>query len=199
MSRNPDRLVLFTDAVAAIAITLLVLPLVELANEPLKHPVEVLTHHRDQIGSFVLSFVVIARLWLTHHRMFAHVKRYSNSLVLWNIGWLFTTVLLPFPTELVGRYGGEHFTVAFYMGTVLASSICLSALTLLIHRDPDIQDPENPLDDQYLASGVATTVLIVVALVLALAVPGVNYFSLLLLLLTPVVVRVWNRRRRVTS
>lgn len=190
---------LFTDAVVAIAITLLILPLVDLANEHAEHPVEILAHNRDRIGSFVLSFVVIARLWLTHHQMFAHVGKYTSNLVLWNMMWLFTTVLLPFPTEMVGRYGSESFTMAFYIGTVLASSVCLTALTLVIYRNPDIQDPDNPVDDRYVANSVTTTGLIVVALVLALVVPKVNYLALLLLFLTPVVARLWTRRRRVTS
>ncbi|MCE7002939.1 DUF1211 domain-containing protein [Kibdelosporangium philippinense] len=174
---------------------LTLLPLVDLANERVDHPVEIVTGNWETIGSFALSFVVIARLWLTHHRMLAHVARYTNGLVLWNMAWLFTAVLLPFPTELVSQYGSDTFTMAFYMGTVLASSICLSAMTAVIYRSPDIQDPENPLDVWHLANGVTTTALIAVALVLALVVPGVNYFALFLLVLTPVILRSWARAR----
>jgi uncharacterized membrane protein len=193
-SRDPDRLVLFTDAVVAIAITLLILPLVDLANEPVQHPSEVITGHLDQIGSFLLSFVVIARLWLTHHRMFQHVRLYTPALVMWNMLWLFTAVVLPFPTELAGRFGDDVFTMGFYIGTILASSACQTVLILIIHRHPEIQDPDNLLQETNVASAVTTTGLIAVALVVAMVVPRLTYFPLLLLLLTRVVVRIWERR-----
>nr|WP_042191751.1 TMEM175 family protein [Kibdelosporangium sp. MJ126-NF4]CEL20269.1 Integral membrane protein [Kibdelosporangium sp. MJ126-NF4]CTQ97495.1 Integral membrane protein [Kibdelosporangium sp. MJ126-NF4] len=194
-TRDPDRLVLFTDAVVAIAITLLVLPLVELVNEHVEHPAEIVTHNWDRLGSFALSFVVIARFWMAHHRVFAHVSQYTARLMRWNMLWLFTTVLLPFPTGMVSRFGPDHFTMAFYIGTVGVSSVCLTMLTLLIHRNPDIQDAENPLHRKDVISTVSTTGLIVVALIVAMLLPRVNYYALLLLLLTPVVTRLWAKVR----
>jgi uncharacterized membrane protein len=98
-SRDPDRLVLFTDAVVAIAITLLILPLVDLVNEPVEHPSQVITEHWDQIGGFVLSFAVIARFWLTHHRTFQHVRYYTPALVMWNILWVFTSKRTTWPAR----------------------------------------------------------------------------------------------------
>lgn len=193
-SRDPDRLVLFTDAVVAIAITLLILPLVDLANEPVQHPSEVVTEHWDQIGSFLLSFAVIARLWLAHHRMFQHVRSYTPALVMWNMLWVFTAVVLPFPTELAGRFGNDVFTIGFYIGTILASSACQSVLTLIIHRHPEIQDPDNPLQARNVVNSVGSTALIAVALVVAMLVPQLTYFPLLLLLLSRFVVRIWERR-----
>jgi uncharacterized membrane protein len=193
-SRDPDRLVLFTDAVVAIAITLLILPLVDLANEPVGHPSEVVTEHLDQIGSFLLSFAVIARLWLAHHRMFQHVRSYTPALVMWNMAWLFTAVVLPFPTELAGRYGNDVFTMGFYIGTILASSGCQTVLTVIIHRHPEIQDPDNPLQARTVVNAVGSTALIAVALVVAMLVPRLTYFPLLLLVLSRFVVRTWERR-----
>ncbi|WP_329459717.1 TMEM175 family protein [Streptomyces sp. NBC_01497] len=84
-ARSAERLMLFTDAVAAIAITLLILPLVDIVPEAAHdhvHARDVIGDHLDQVGSFALSFLVIARLWLVHHRLFATVKSYNDALVL---------------------------------------------------------------------------------------------------------------------
>ena len=71
--RNFDRLLTFVDAIVAIAITLLVLPLVELAPEVRDggSVADLLREHADELGAFVLSFYVIARIWLSQHHAVA--------------------------------------------------------------------------------------------------------------------------------
>jgi uncharacterized membrane protein len=185
MKREPDRLVLFTDAVAAIAITLLVLPLVEIVSEPgAEHPAEMISHHWPQILSFLLSFAVIAQLWMTHHRIFENVREYTQGLMLLNMAWVLTIVVLPFPTELVGSHGDDLFTQLFYVGTILVSSVLLSAMTLLVHRDE--------LTPRMVLASVVPTLLLLVALLL---VPLVNYYGLLLMLLQSVARRVIGHSR----
>ena len=79
-----ERMVAFTDAAVAIALTLLVLPLVELVPEAAhaKEPASsVITHNLVPIGSFLLSFVVIARFWSVHHRLFGFASRLTPTLV----------------------------------------------------------------------------------------------------------------------
>lgn len=174
--REPDRLVLFTDAVAAIAITLLVLPLVEIVSEPgAERPAEMVSRHWPQILSFLLSFAVIAQLWFTHHRIFEKVREHTQGLMVLNMAWVLTIVVLPFPTELVGSYGDDLFTQLFYVGTILVSSVLLSAMTLLAHRDT--------LTPRVVLASVVPTLLLLVALAL---VPLINYWGLLLMLLQSV-------------
>lgn len=196
ISRDPDRMVLFTDAVVAIAITLLILPLVEGVSEHKEHASELITENWPQLWSFVLSFAVISRLWLTHHRMFEHVTAYSRTLMSVNTLWLLTVVFLPFPTGMIGTYGTEHFTATFYVASVLASSVCQTVLMVIIFRTPDLQSDENPLLSTNVANAVSATGLLVVALLLTALIPAVNYFSLLLLLLSTPVVALWVTCRR---
>ncbi|MFI5698231.1 TMEM175 family protein [Kribbella sp. NPDC051586] len=195
-SRDPDRLVLFTDAVVAIAITLLVLPLVDLVPEVKAEggdAVSVIGDHRQELFTFLLSFVVIANFWLGHHRVFEHVRAYTTAMMRLNLLWLLTIVVLPFPTEIIGAFPSDRFTAGVYTGTILALSICQSAITWMIRGHKELEKPDNPVSKGDLVGSLLLTGLTVVAFVLAAFVPGVNFYALLLLLLSPIAMRVWRR------
>ncbi len=197
MTRNPDRLVLFTDAVVAIAVTLLVLPLVEVVTESKTEgltAVEVITEHRPQIFTFLLSFVVIVRFWLVHHRVFEHVRRYNTRLIQLNLGWLLLIVILPFPTEIIGSFETSRFTSGLYIGTILVLSLCQTGLVLMIRQHPDLEDPDNPVTRGELINSIVTAGLFALAFVLAALVPHVGFYALFLLFLTPVISRPLARR-----
>ncbi|KIF79140.1 hypothetical protein QR77_25155 [Streptomyces sp. 150FB] len=185
---------LFTDAVAAIAITLLILPLVDLVPEVAGehgNAREVITEHRDQIGSFVLSFLVISGLWLAHHRLFAGVRSYNQPLVLWNMAWLFSIIVLPFPTEMVGAFGGDRLASSLYYANVLAGVACQTAMIFVLKRTPRLLRPGSHDMGHVLRVGVTNVVALVIAFALALAVPALQYYSLLLLAVAP-----WTERLR---
>jgi uncharacterized membrane protein len=183
--RGVERLVFFTDAVVAIAITLLVLPLVDAVGEAADaghSSVEVVTGNLSQIFSFLLSFAVIARLWTAHHRLFQGVTTASGGIVALNMLWVLTIVVLPFPTEMVGGYGEDRFTTVLYIGTILASSACLTALSVAIRG-------------RLVGGAGSMTALLALALLVAAFISGVRYWALLLLFLAPVVERLWQRWR----
>ncbi|HEY0471152.1 MAG TPA: TMEM175 family protein [Kribbella sp.] len=198
MTRDPDRLVLFTDAVVAIAVTLLVLPLVDaVAETKAAHgdAVAVITDHKAQIYTFLLSFVVIARFWLTHHRVFEHVKAYNNRLIQLNLVWLLCIVILPFPTDIVGNYPSDRFTAGLYIGMILVLSVCQTALTLLIRNHRELEREDNPVTQRELVGSFVFSALGLVAFLLAALVPGVNFYALFVLFLAPVFARIWLRRQ----
>ncbi len=171
---GPDRTILFTDAVVAIAITLLVLPLVDVVSESVAAgapSIEVITGHQPEIYSFLLSFAVIARFWSVHHAMFEGVTAVSRGLMFCNFLWLLTIVVLPFPTEMVGGYSDDRFTTLLYIGTILASSACLTVLSVLVRG-------------ALVPAAISAPVLLAVAMLVAAFVPGVGYLALLLLLLS---------------
>ena len=186
-SRDPDRLVLFTDAVVAIAITLLVLPLVDAVSESVAEhhtSVQVITENQPKIYTFLLSFAVIAQYWLTHHRMFENVKAYNRPLTAVNLLWLLTIVVLPFPTEMLGAYSDDKFTALLYIGTILASSACLAVMTITIHGNPEIGRDATGYTPRNILLALIPSALLVIAFVLASTVPGITYTWLLLLFLS---------------
>lgn len=99
-----ERLVFFSDAVVAIAITLLAL---DIKIEPTASGHLRFSDIYDEwkvFAAFVLSFINIANFWKTHHAFFSHIKQIDERLLWYNILWLFFIVTLPFSTSLVSSY-----------------------------------------------------------------------------------------------
>src|SRR4051812_13366377 len=102
--RDFERLLTFVDAIVAIAITLLVLPLAELTADVGDQPVtHVLRAHQGQLWSFLLSFAVIARLWFVQHHSLRNVLIAPSRLGVLLMSWSATIVFLPFPHRPAGR------------------------------------------------------------------------------------------------
>ena len=139
--RGLDRFATFVDAVVAIAITLLVLPLVDVAGErePGQSVGALLGDHLGQFAAFALSFVVIARLWLVHHAVSERVGAYDAVVVRSSLLWVFTIVVLPFPTELLPLADGGRTVFALYVGDLTLSSLALTVLVLHVARTPAVQ------------------------------------------------------------
>lgn len=185
---GPERLLAFSDGVVAIALTLLILPLAELVPEtagPEATGLDVLRENVAPIGSFLLSFVVIGRFWAAHHRLFGRARTASRALVQWNLAWLLTIVVLPFPTEMVGAYSEDPFTLRFYVATLLVSSALLSWMTVLISRT---LGPADRAGLRAMSFG-GTTLALVVVFVVTLVAPQLGYWPILLLFLSPVLDR----------
>ncbi len=101
-----ERMGAFCDGVFAIALTLLVLelrvPAADIvAREGLWHA---LGGHWSSYGAFALSFVIIGIMWANHHSLFRYIGRTNHVFSMLNLGLLFFTVLLPFPTAVLATY-----------------------------------------------------------------------------------------------
>jgi uncharacterized membrane protein len=129
--RDLERFLTFIDAVVAIAITLLVLPLAEAGNQIQEDETvaEVLREHGVDIFGFLLSFVVIARLWLAQHAIVRSLVRQTDAVVRLMLAWTLTIVFLPFPTTLVAATDDSGLVKVLYIGTMAVSSALLTVLT----------------------------------------------------------------------
>ncbi|HEY4225886.1 MAG TPA: TMEM175 family protein [Pseudolysinimonas sp.] len=186
--RGFDRLVFFTDAVTAIAITLLILPLVDLVPEYATHDGAsvggFIQQYWTQVWSFALSFLIIARLWMANHSSLEHVERQSPTLMWLDVAWAFTVVVLPLPTALIATLPTDRPAFALYIGTMTASSLLLAGMCWEVYRRPELgaTDRQQSLVSFY---GIASTAgAFVLALILSQLFPAIGLFWLLLLLVT---------------
>jgi len=192
-SRDFERFITFIDAIVAIAITLLVLPLVDLATELDGGSVTgLLRDYEDQIGAFLLSFVVIAALWYDQHRVLRSVISHDPLLTRLMLAWTLTIVVLPFPTALVADVGSQPATKILYIGTMAISSALLTAMAWQIARTRAIRDSD---DKPEVAPAAASTVAFLVALLLCLALG--SYYPMLLLVAPSLLLPHWRRSRPV--
>jgi uncharacterized membrane protein len=108
------RIVAFSDGVFAIAITLLVLNL-EVGKGLTEGQIDnALWDQREFFLAYAISFAVIGRFWLVHHRFFSEVEAFDGRLIGLNLLYLGFIVLIPFSSELLGEYGGKTTAVVFY-------------------------------------------------------------------------------------
>jgi len=110
-----ERMILFSDAVFAIAITLLVIEIKIPGKEELggtvsdKSLLMALGHLIPKFAGFLVSFMMIGLYWTVHHRMFGFVTSYTHKLLVLNLVFLFFVALMPFSTGFYSEYAGADF------------------------------------------------------------------------------------------
>jgi uncharacterized membrane protein len=145
-----DRLVNFSDAVFAIAATLLVLTIQ--FPQHLHGPgldSKALREYRDalpQVLAYALSFFVIGRSWLAHHRMFKVIRRIDSRFIALNLLLLGLVALLPFPTEVFGDYPSSRPALVVYAASVSATGLASAALWWYASAGNRLIDAATPRD-----------------------------------------------------
>src|SRR5882724_4644502 len=132
-----ERLVFFTDAIAAIALTLLILPLLETVTGADTTFKQLIRDHIGAFGSFVLSFAVTFRLWWSHHRTFEHVETLRPAMVRASVVWAFAIVMLPISTAVIISFPASAGTVGLYGGTLVLANGAMTVLAQIIYRHPE--------------------------------------------------------------
>jgi uncharacterized membrane protein len=128
-----ERIVFFSDAVMAIAITLLAIDLKVPDLAPEVAQVQLALHLAalgPRIMSFVISFTVIGIYWMSHHRYFGFIKRYDNRLMMLNLVFLLFIATMPFIASLLGQYAYAPLGVIAYAGEVAALGLSMSTVWL---------------------------------------------------------------------
>lgn len=179
------RLITFADAVVAIALTLLVLPLTDLANEEIHEANfgRFIVDHQMVVVSFAVSFAVIWALWRNHHRMVEHFTGYDNVLMNLHFVWLLTIVILPFATAVLDN-SDMRWANVFYIAVLGISIATLVAMARWAISHPDLldDDPDTAIWASQRA-GIGPLIAVVAALIVAIVVPGAGSWPLLLLFL----------------
>lgn len=198
---SAERLKAFVDAVVAIAMTLLILPLLENVAEfarEHKGALDYVQQEGDQLFSFGLSFLIIAVFWMNHHRVFDRVEKVTNALVWLQVGWMFTIVWLPVATAMLGSMGNDATQKALYIGALLLSSLLMLVTRLYLRRHPDLHRIPSASLRRGIIAEVVMSALFAVALVVAVLLPDVGYAAMFLLLLSgpaqALIARAWRTR-----
>ncbi len=114
-----ERMILFSDAVFAIVITLLVIEIKvpETAHAGLMTRDE-LAHHLwlllPHFFGFIMSFVIVGMFWQVHHRIFGHVTNFDGGLIWLNLLLLLTICGIPFTTSLTSTHGYLNLAYSIY-------------------------------------------------------------------------------------
>jgi uncharacterized membrane protein len=100
---GPERLIYFSDAVIAIAITLLALELPVPTDDVHGNSsvLHFMRQHLTEYAAFLISFTVVAMHWLFHQRLFRYAKGLTGGAIRWNLLWLLMIVIMPFATKLL--------------------------------------------------------------------------------------------------
>lgn len=193
-----ERLKAFSDAVFAIAITLLVIevhvPRLDTLDDTAY--LAALAHLIPSFMGFMLSFLTIGALWIAHHRLFGVLDGYEPRLMWPNMLLLMVVAFMPFATALMSSNPLARVPEVFYSATLLAAGLLQLLLFQLALRPGRVRagvPPEevNALRWRALTLPTAATA----ALLAAPHMPGNNNFFLLTIPLLARVFPAIGRRR----
>ncbi len=197
-----ERLLALSDGVVAIAITLLVLQLNVPPPAKLADPTSAselatqLGKGADQLISYVISFYVIAQFWLVHHRVFRRMAGQREGLAWWNFVFLFTITVMPFTSDLLGKYSANPLAVDIFAVNLLAATLA-TQLTLVYGRRKDLLIAETARETQAAQMrAVASVFVIVLSIGIAWVNTGAAKYCWLLLAIAPRVADRWTSGRR---
>lgn len=125
-----ERLIFFSDAVFAIAITLLALDIRLPAGSEMFSDAQLLTALLGMWHKYLaygISFLVIGTLWIGHHRKFRFIKRHDSRLLMLNLLMLMVIAFVPFPSSILSENPNRTATV-FYALTMAAASLLGAAV-----------------------------------------------------------------------
>jgi uncharacterized membrane protein len=196
---SSDRAKAFVDAVVAIALTLLMLPLLDAITSlsrqrRLPTAAEWFDENQLLLISFLISFAVIAMFWINHHRMFSGVRRVNVPLLWLNVAWLATIVWLPVATAMTSILDGDDPLVkATYIGTMALASLLALVQELYLRVHPELHDITRAALLRGMAANLAMATLFLLSLAISIAFPVLTYLPLFLLALTGPLIRLYAR------
>lgn len=188
---SPSRII----PAAAIALTLLVLPLMDASTDVRGEGVstaEWFQENRDLMLSFFLSYLVIILCWTTQDKLFRNVKAFTRLLSTLNFLWLLSIVFIPVATALINLVKEDPLQHFVYIGTPLLATIWTTCMVIEVHRHPKTWENKTGPKIALLLNCIVSIILLIIALLVSMT--AASYYILLILLLkTPIVKLVLKR------
>lgn len=161
--RQLERLTTFSDGVIAVAITLLVLPLIDSLSESRSEGVrKTVQDNGPLLIAFFFTFAVVAMMWSLHNRVFGLLRAYNVRIFWINLLFLSFVALLPWvsaldilPSNLGGDNTGWSPTASLTYWSVLGTvQLSIFLLAWQVHTHPQLlADPEETLTRGQLTRG----------------------------------------------
>jgi uncharacterized membrane protein len=185
-----DRVLFFSDAVFAIAITLLVVDL-QVPEVPNLQAGEQLRASIPRMAGFAFSFAVIGLFWLAHHSLFRHIKGLNRPLMLLNLLFLGYIAFLPYPTSLLSAAADQAPATVFYAVSIAAAGLAEAAIWLYTIHVRELALPGVPpvVYRWILVRILVSPVVFLLSIPVAIAQPLLAQYLWLLALISALVLR----------
>jgi uncharacterized membrane protein len=164
-----DRAAFFSDAVYAIAMTLLVVGIgvPHVRDGDLG---EALSHLDNAILSFFIGFFVLGYYWVSHHSLIAQLRAINTPFLVINLVYLAVVAFLPFPTAIIGDHGDTPLAFVLFASALAIVSILEVAIYVSAHHYDLLR--VRPDDRQYrhdIVAGLIPGVVFLVSIPVAVA------------------------------
>lgn len=120
-----ERILFFSDAVIAIAMTLLIIEIKapHIHGNSNAELIENINELIPKFVSFFISFFVIAIYWKAHHHLFGYVKKYTDKLIWINILFLLSIVIMPFSSAFYSENFHLNIPYAVYCTNIFVTGM----------------------------------------------------------------------------
>jgi len=156
-----SRIVSFSDGVFAIAITLLVLGLT--VPEHSTDLTQALLDNHNDLLAYAISFAVLGKYWLSHHRFFSILERFDGTLMGLNLLYLAFIALVPFTSGVLGDYDSNTAAIVLYAINMILVSGTFFAQVVYSYRNGLVRPEARAFERRY--AGPANLIVIGVFLV----------------------------------
>ncbi len=177
---STDRVVVLSDGVVAIALTLLILSIPVPSPEGLRDPNSVsqlanaLASTVDGWISYLISFYVIAQFWLIHRRVFRGIREPREGLAAWNFLFLITISVMPFTSDLVGKWAENPLSVIIFSVNLIVANMAIYGMLRFSRRHRLLNTQGVAVLDRYESlEGAISIAFYVLAIPVALVSPDV--------------------------
>jgi uncharacterized membrane protein len=200
-----ERMILFSDAVFAIVITLMAIEIKipeseELTAKTLPHA---LLHLLPVLLAYIVSFGFIGAIWYQHLKMFSLLKDYDKGLVIRNMLLLFFIGLFPFSATIITRAKGQMIPFFIYLCIILS---CIIAQFILYHYiiikrpsirlNTDISEHKAELHKRKISMiGFTTAAVLIMITYVLIPQPEMKSYSMLWMAVFPIVYRIMTRKK----
>lgn len=175
--------------------TLLVLTL-DIPDVPVEQLSKALLAQAPQFIALILSFSLVAMIWIQHHRHMALLTKMDSPLIALNIIFLGIVILVPYPTNLIGNYPLSTAAIIFFITTFILLNAAFVIILLRAHRIGAFTEPMTGKNfSQEMMGWFVGIFILVIALIVGIWFP---IASLIILAISLVISAVMERHTKKT-